>query len=316
MMNVLVTGGAGFIGSHIVEGMVKRGIRTRVLDDFSTGSRENLEGIEGIEVIEADIRDYDALRTAMDGIEIVFHHAALASVSASVKDPVRSNSVNLDGTVKVLSAAKDAGVKKVVYAGSSSAYGDTPAQPKVESMREQPISPYAVNKTAGEKYCNVFSRIYGLETVVLRYFNVFGPRQDPLSHYSGVISLFIQKLLDGQRPIIYGDGEQTRDFVYVGNVVMANIFASVSRIGGGEVFNVATGEKVTINRLLEIIMELLEIENVKPIYREHRKGDLKHSLADIGKAQQAFGYWPVIGLREGLKKTIDWYRNLKANQKD
>lgn len=316
MTNVLVTGGAGFIGSHIVEGMIKRGITTRVLDDFSTGSRENLEGIEGIEVIEADIRDYDALRAAMERIEIVFHHAALASVSASVKDPVLSNSVNLDGTVKVLSAAKDAGVKKVVYAGSSSAYGDTPAQPKVESMREQPISPYAVNKTAGEKYCNVFSRIYGLETVVLRYFNVFGPRQDPSSHYSGVISLFIQKLLAGQRPIIYGDGEQTRDFVFVGNVVMANIFASVSRIGGGEVFNVATGEKVSINRLLEIIMELLDIKNVKPIYREHRKGDLKHSLADIGKAQQAFGYWPVIGLREGLKRTIDWYKNLKANQKD
>ena len=316
MTNVLVTGGAGFIGSHIVEGMVKRGIRTRVLDDFSTGRRENLEGIEGIEIIEADIRDYDALRAAMEGIEIVFHHAALASVSASVKDPVLSNSVNLDGTVKVLSAAKDAGVKKVVYAGSSSAYGDTPAQPKVESMREQPISPYAVNKTAGEKYCNVFSRIYGLETVVLRYFNVFGPRQDPSSHYSGVISLFVQKLLDGQRPIIYGDGEQTRDFVYVGNVVMANIFASVSRIGGGEVFNVATGEKVSINQILGIIMELLDIKDVKPIYREHRKGDLKHSLADIGKAQQAFGYWPVIGLREGLKRTIDWYKNLKTNQKD
>jgi UDP-glucose 4-epimerase len=308
MANALVTGGAGFIGSHVAEGMVKRGIRTKVLDNFSTGKRENLDGIDGVEIIEGDIRDYETVRSAMEGVDLVFHMAALASVTESVRDPVRSNQINLGGTVQVLLAAKDAGVQKVVYAGSSSAYGDTEDLPKVESMRESPISPYAVNKMAGEKYCTVFGKVYGLETVVLRYFNVFGPRQDPSSPYSGVISLFIMKLLNGQRPVIYGDGEQTRDFVFVGNVVMANIFASVSRVGGGEVFNVATGEGVTINELLRIIQELLGMEDVKPIYREPRKGDPRHSLADVGKAQKAFGYWPVTGLREGLKQTIDWYR--------
>ena len=246
----------------------------------------------------------------MEGVDIVFHLAALASVTESVNDPVLSNQINLDGTVKVLLAAKDAGVQKVVYAGSSSAYGDSEAQPKVESMRESPISPYAVNKMSGEKYCSVFGKVYGLETVVLRFFNVFGPRQDPSSQYSGVISLFIMKLLNGQRPVIYGDGEQTRDFVYVGNVVMANIFASVSKVGGGEVFNVASGEQVSVNELLRIIQELLGMEDVKPIYREARKGDPRYSLADIGKAQTAFGYWPVTGLREGLKRTIDWYRQV------
>ncbi len=308
MTNVLVTGGAGFIGSHLAEGMVKRRIRTRVLDNFSTGNRENLAGIEGIEIIEGDVGAMDVLQEAMDGIDIVFHLAALPSVSKSVLDPVHSNTVNLDGTVKVLLAAKDAGVQKVVYAGSSSAYGDSESLPKLETMRESPISPYAVNKMAGEKYCSVFSSVYGLETVVLRYFNVFGPRQDPSSHYSGVISNFIQKLLKGQRPVVYGDGEQTRDFVFVGNVVMANIFASVSRVGGGEIFNIAMGERVSINELLEIIRELVGGEGIKPIYREPRKGDPKHLLADIGKAQKAFGYWPVVGLREGLKITVDWYK--------
>ncbi len=308
MTNVLVTGGAGFIGSHLAEGMVKRRINTRVLDNFSTGSRENLKGVEGIEIIDGDIRDMDVLQAAMDGIDIVFHLAALPSVSKSVRDPISSNTVNLDGTVKVLLAAKDVGVQKVVYAGSSSAYGDSEALPKVESMRESPISPYAVNKMAGEKYCSVFSSVYGLETVVLRYFNVFGPRQDPSSHYSGVISSFIRKLLMGQRPVVYGDGEQTRDFVFVGNVVMANIFASVSRVGGGEIFNIAMGERVSINELLEIIGELVGAQKVKPIFREPRKGDPKHLLADIGKAQKAFGYWPVVGLREGLKITVDWYK--------
>jgi nucleoside-diphosphate-sugar epimerase len=308
-MKALVTGGAGFIGSHIVEGMVNRGIETRVLDNFSTGSRKNLEGIPGVEIIEQDIRDYEAVREAVEGVDIVYHLAAIASVSTSVKDPVLSNQINLDGTVKVLRAAKDAGVEKVVYSGSSSAYGDSEAQPLVESMRERPISPYAVNKMAGEHYCAVFSRIYGLETVVLRFFNVFGPRQDPASHYSGVISLFIQKLLNKERPLIFGDGEQSRDFVYVGNVVMASIFASVARVGGGEVFNIASAEKVTINEVLGIIRELLGLDRVKPIYREARKGDIRHSSADISKAQKAFGYWPVIDLREGLKRTIEWYKS-------
>jgi len=309
MTSALVTGGAGFIGSHLVEVMVKRGVKTRVLDNFSTGKRENLAGVEGqVEIVQGDIRDYQTVRSATEGIDIVFHQAALASVTESINDPKLSNEVNLDGTLNVLLAAKDSGVQKLVYAGSSSAYGDAEALPKVETMRESPISPYSVNKLAGEKYCAVFSKVHGLQTVVLRYFNVFGPRQDPGSLYSGVISLFITKILNGERPVIYGDGEQTRDFVYVENVVMANIFASVSKVGGGEVFNVASGETISIYELLGMVQELTGVHDVKPIFREMRKGDVRHSLADVGKAQQAFGYWPVVGMREGLGRTIEWYK--------
>ncbi len=319
MTHALVTGGAGFIGSHIVEGLIKRGAQVRVFDDFSTGKRENIEGVaadEGVEIIEADLRDYGAVRSAMDGVDVVFHEGALPSVTESIVDPVRFNEVNLNGTLNVLLAAKESGVRKVVYAASSSAYGDSEVLPKKETMREEPISPYAVNKLAGEKYCHVFDRVYGLDTVVLRYFNVFGPRQDPSSPYSGVISLFITKLLAGQRPVIYGDGEQSRDFIYVENVVLANILASLSRMGDGGVFNVAGGEKVTINELFRMIRELIGVKEIKPIYRESRKGDIRHSVADVDRAGAAFGFKPVIGLREGLKKTIDSYRNLAQETRE
>lgn len=308
MVRALVTGGAGFIGSHIADGMMKRGIETRILDNFSTGKRENIEGMDGVEIIEGDIRDLELVREATDGVDLVFHQGALASVADSFNDPAYANSVNIDGTLNVLTAARDAGVQKVIFAGSSSAYGDSEVMPKEETMRENPISPYAVTKMAGEKYFSVFSKAYGLDTVVLRYFNVFGPRQDPSSPYSGVISLFITKLLAGERPAIFGDGEQTRDFVFVENVVMANIFASVSRVGGGEVFNVAAGETVTVNELFRTVQEMTGAEAIRPIYREARKGDIRHSVADTSKARQALGYWPVVGFREGLKRTIDWYR--------
>ena len=308
MTRYLITGGAGFIGSNLAEALLNRGEETIVFDNFSTGRRENLEDLKGVKVIEGDLRDPPAIQDAVEGVDIIFHEGALPSVAKSVKDPVTSNKNNIDGTVNLLVAARDAGVKKVIYAGSSSAYGDAETLPKIETMRENPISPYAINKLTGEQFCRVFSKVYGLETVVLRYFNIFGPRQDPSSPYSGVISLFVTKLLNRERPLIYGDGEQSRDFTYVDNVVQANLKAADSTVGGGETFNLACGKAVTVNELFRIIRELTGAHDVEPEYAEARMGDVRHSLAEISRAKERLGYEPGVDLREGLEQTVAWYR--------
>jgi len=308
----LVTGGGGFIGSNIVEELVKRGEKVRVLDNFSTGKRENiLPYIDKIELIEGDIRSYHIVREAVDGIDFILHQAALPSVPRSVKDPITTNEVNVTGTLNVLDAAKDARVKRIVFASSSSIYGDSEMLPKTEDMMPKPLSPYAVAKLAGEKYCQVFTQIYGLETVALRYFNVFGPNQDPSSQYSAVIPKFINAIKNGEPPTIYGDGEQSRDFTYVENVVNANLLACKEGLEdiSGEVFNIACGKRVTVNELVESINEILGTD-IKPVYAEPRRGDVKHSLANIGKAQQFLGYEVKVEFFEGLKNIIT-YRNLR-----
>jgi len=307
MANFLVTGGAGFIGSNIVETLIESGEKVRVLDNFSTGKRENLEALKkGIELIEGDIRSYHIVRDAVEGIDFVLHQAALPSVPRSVKDPVTTNEVNVNGTLNILNASKDAGVKRVVYASSSSIYGDLEILPKTEEMLPKPLSPYAVAKLAGEKYCQVFTKIYGLETVSLRYFNVFGPHQDPASQYSAVIPKFIQIIGDGNSPTIFGDGEQSRDFTYVKNVVHANLLACESGLENlsGEVFNIACGKRITINSLVESINEILGTA-AKPEYTDPRTGDVKHSLANIGKAQQFLGYQIEVEFFDGLKLLIE-----------
>ncbi len=304
----LVTGGAGFIGSHICEALVKRGERVRVLDNLLTGKRANLAHLEEkIEFIEADLRDYEATRRAVEGASIVFHQAAVPSVPRSVVEPRLNHEANVDGTFNVLMAAREAGVRRVIYAASSSAYGDTPVLPKAESMLPNPLSPYAAAKLFGEYYCQVFTRVYGLETVALRYFNVFGPRQDPSSPYSGVISKFVTALLSGEAPVIYGDGEQSRDFTYIDNVVDANLRAAEAREASGEVINVATGERITLNQLLVELQKIIGA-NLRPRYAEKRAGDVRHSLADISRARQLLGYEPTVSLAEGLRRTVEWYR--------
>lgn len=304
----LVTGGAGFIGSHIAEALVKRGDRVRVLDNFMTGKRENLTHLTGkIEFIEADIRDYAATRQAMENVNVVFHEAAIPSVPRSVADPQLSHDVNVNGTFNVLMAARDAGVKRLVFAASSSAYGDTEVLPKVETMMPNPLSPYAAAKLVGELYCQTFTRVYGLETVALRYFNVFGPRQDPTSPYSGVISKFVTALLENQTPTIFGDGEQSRDFTYVANVVDANLRAAEAPAANGHVMNLGIGDRITLNQLLDELQKIIGT-NLEPEYKETRPGDVRHSLADIAKAENLLGYRPLVGLAEGLKYTVDWYR--------
>jgi UDP-glucose 4-epimerase len=314
MTRYLITGGAGFIGSNLAEGLLAEGKDAAIFDNFSTGRRENIEGLEGLHVIEGDLRNYDEIRGALDGVDIVFHEAALPSVAKSILDPVKSNKNNIDGTVNLLLAARDAGVKKVVYAGSSSAYGDAETLPKIETMRENPISPYAVNKLTAEQFCRVFSKVYELDTAVLRYFNIFGPKQDPSSPYSGVISLFVTKLLAGEQPVIYGDGEQSRDFTFIANVVSANFKAAEAGPTHGETFNIACGAAVTVNRLFEIIRDLTGAKGVEPIHAEPRKGDVRHSLAEISKARNAFGYEPRVDLEEGLRQTVEWYRkNMAGN---
>ncbi len=303
----LVTGGAGFIGSHIVEALLQRGLRVRVLDNFSTGKRENLvDFLDRIELIEGDIRSYPTVREAVEGVDFVLHQAALPSVPRSIKDPLTSNEVNVTGTINLLEAARDAGVKRLVYASSSSIYGDLEVLPKTEDMLPKPLSPYAVTKLAGEKYCQVFTKIYGLETVSLRYFNVFGPRQDPNSQYSAVIPKFIRMILNDTPPKVFGDGEQSRDFTYVDNVVSANLLACEKGLENlaGEVFNIACGRRVTINLLIETINTILH-KNITAIYCEPRLGDVKHSLANIGKARQFLGYEPKIDFRQGLEKVIE-----------
>jgi UDP-glucose 4-epimerase len=304
----LVTGGAGFIGSHIVEKLIERGNQVRVLDNFSTGKRENLRSVQGmVEVIEGDIRDYDMVRRAIDGIDVVFHEAAISSVVRSIEDPIENDAVNVGGTLKILHAAHEAKVKRVVYASSAAVYGNGGTIPKTESMTPNPESPYAVSKLAGEYYCRVFSRLYGLHTVCLRYFNVFGERQDPGSEYSGVISKFASALVADEIPVVYGDGEQSRDFVYVGNVVEANLLASTVECEAGVSMNVGCAVKTTLNELVRQMGCILGKE-VKPIYRAARPGDVRESLADIGLAERELGYKVGVDLIEGLRRTVSSMR--------
>jgi len=300
-MNYLVTGGAGFIGSNIVEELLNRGESVRVLDNFSTGKRENLKEFEkDIELIEGDIRRYQIVNEAVNGIDIVLHQAALSSVPGSINDPITSNEVNVGGTLNMLDASKDAGVKKFIFASSSAVYGDDPELPKHEGMTPNPLSPYAVSKLAGENYCRVFSKLYGLETVCLRYFNVFGPKQDPDSEYSAVIPKFIKLITNNQQPFIYGDGKQSRDFIYVDNVVEANLLAASTECKAGIVMNCACNDQIELNYLIEQINELLG-KNINPVYAEHRNGDIKHSFADISLIQKNLNWTPKYSFIEGLK---------------
>lgn len=304
----LVTGGAGFIGSHIAEALIKRGDRVRALDNLITGRRENLSQIaDRIEFIEGDIRDYATTLRAAEGASVIFHQAAVPSVPRSVAEPALNHNINVNGTFNVLMAAREAGARRVVYAASSSAYGDTETLPKHEDMLPSPLSPYAAAKLFGEYYCQVFTRVYNLETVSLRYFNVFGPRQDPSSPYSGVISKFITALLAGVAPVIYGDGEQSRDFTYVDNVVDANLRAAESGEAIGQVINLGIGERVTINQLLAELQKIIG-SNLTARYEEMRAGDILHSLAAISQAKDLIGYCPLVGLAEGLRRTVEWYR--------
>ena len=306
----LVTGVAGFIGSSIAQALLNSGEKVRGIDNLSTGNLENIAEIrDRIDFREADIADLDAMRRACDGVDFVFHEAAIPSVPKSVVDPLGSNLANIDGTVNVLVAARDAKVKRVVYAASSSAYGDTPTLPKHEAMSPDPISPYAVAKLASEHYMVSFYRCYGLETVSLRYFNIFGPRQDPSSPYSGVLAKFITQMLHGEQPTMNGDGEQSRDFTYIDNAVAANLLAckAPAEKAAGKVFNVATGRRVTLNETFKLLQPLTSYKG-QPNYGPERGGDIKHSLADISKAEAALGYKPAVDFEEGLRRTVEWYR--------
>jgi len=309
----LVTGGAGFIGSHIAARLAANGARVRVLDDLSTGHRENIDEIGGdVDFIQGSVADEDLLHKALENVELVFHEAAIPSVPRSVAEPRQTHIASVDGTFSLLVAARDRGVRRVVYAASSSAYGDQPTLPKSEEMRPDPLSPYAVAKLVGEYYCRAFTRVYGLETVSLRYFNVFGPRQDPGSQYSGVVSRFISVLLANERPVIYGDGEQSRDFTYIDNVVFANMNAASAKEASGKVINVANGERITLNQLLAELKELTGRQDVTAEYLEPRVGDVRHSLADITMARELLGYESKVGLREGLQRTIDWFKSKRG----
>jgi len=305
----LVTGGAGFIGSQIASALAASGARVRIIDDLSTGYRENIEEIGGdVDFIQGSVADEAALNRAIEGAELVFHEAAIPSVPRSVENPRQTHVASVDSTFSLLLAAKENKVRRIVYAASSSAYGDQPTLPKVETMLPEPLSPYAVAKLVGEHYCQVFTRVYGLETVSLRYFNVFGPRQDPSSQYSGVISRFISALLGGETPVIYGDGEQSRDFTYISNVVDANLKAAESAKAAGHVINIANGERISLNQLLRELQDLTGKTDVTANYQPTRAGDVKHSLADISRARDLLGYEPTIDLRQGLSLTMDWWK--------
>jgi len=308
-MQYLVTGVAGFIGSHIAQELLRRGERVRGVDNFVTGTRENLKELGGLEFQQADLRDLAAMRAACRGVDYVFHEAALASVPRSVKDPVSTNDANVTGTLNLLVAAREAGVKRVIYAASSSAYGDTPTLPKREDMLPNPISPYAVSKLGGEHYMAAFYRVYGLETVSLRYFNVFGPRQAADSPYSGVLAKFISMMLEGKQPTIFGDGEQSRDFTYVDNVVQANLRACTAAREAvcGRAFNIALGERYTLNQTFAVLRGITGYQG-EPAYAAERAGDVKHSQADITLATQQLGYAPPVSFEEGLHRTVAWYR--------
>ncbi len=306
---VLVTGGAGFIGSNLVERLVREGRPVRVLDNFATGHRGNLQHLlDDVELVEGDVQSYERAHNAVRGCDLVFHVAALPSVPRSIQDPLTSHASNATGTLNVLLAARDEGVRRVVFSSSSSVYGANPELPKRESMAALPISPYAVAKLAAESYCRTFSEVYGLETVSLRYFNVFGPRQDPLSQYAAVIPRFILAFLDGERPVVYGDGEQSRDFTYVDNAVDANVLAAGADGVAGEAFNVAGGARISLNDLLGAIRALSGGE-IEAVHEEARPGDIKHSQADVSHAREALGYEPAVGLTEGLRRTFHWYES-------
>jgi nucleoside-diphosphate-sugar epimerase len=305
----LVTGVAGFIGRSIASALLERGESVRGVDNFLTGKRANLAGLEALEFVEGDLTNPDTCKNICAGVEIVFHEAALASVPRSVADPAATNRNCVDTTLNVLVAARAAGVRRVVYAGSSSAYGDTPTLPKHEAMTPNPISPYAVAKLAGENYMRSFTRVYGLETVTLRYFNVFGPYQDPTSHYSGVMAIFCRKMLAGEQPTIYGDGEQSRDFTFIANVVTANLLAAAAPAEkvSGQTVNIATGERITLNRIFQELCSLTGFKG-DPAYAPPRTGDIRDSLADITLARELLAYAPQVDIREGLRRTVDWYR--------
>lgn len=307
-MDVLVTGGAGFIGSHLVEALVARGDRVRVLDNFATGKRLNLASVQDrFALYEGDLRDADFVAAAVRGVEVVFHEGALPSVPRSVQFPRETNAVNVTGTLNVLDAARQSGVRRVVVASSSSVYGNTPTLPKVEEMPPRPMSPYAISKLAGEMYCRVFSQLYGLETICLRYFQVFGPRQDPTSQYSAVIPKFICLALAGAPYCIDGDGEQTRDFTFVENVVAANLLAATATPANGLPINIASGSRISINGLASLVNELTGSATL-PAYGPGRPGDVRDSFAGIARAQEVLGYTVRIGFREGLERTVAWYR--------
>lgn len=314
-MNILVTGGAGFIGSHLVDALLARGDHVRVFDNFSTGNRANLDtNHPRLEIVEGDLTDPQAIAQAVDGIELVFHQAALSSVPRSVDRPLDTHAACVTGTLYLLDAARRAGVRRLVYAASSSAYGDQPTSSKRETDLPAPISPYGAAKLAAEYYCQAFTATYGFETVALRYFNVFGPRQDPSGPYSAVIPLFVTAILKGQRPKIYGDGHQSRDFCYVANVVHANLLAADAQGAAGKVFNVACGQNTSLLQLLAQINHLLGTD-VAPIHEPARAGDVRESLADISQARRILGYEPQVSFNEGLQRSIEYYRDLVANAK-
>jgi nucleoside-diphosphate-sugar epimerase len=308
MASYLVTGGAGFIGSHLAEELLRRGHHVRIADNFVTGKRHNLMHLAAAEVLEGDLADTAFAERATSGMDYVLHQAAIPSVPRSVEDPWTSNRSNIDATLSVLIGARKAGVKRVVYAASSSAYGDTPTLPKREQMPPSPRSPYALQKLVGEQYCKLFTELYGLPTVCTRYFNVFGPRQDPGSPYSGVISLFTSALLAGQRPVIYGDGEQTRDFTYVANVVSGVLLACEAPNVAGEMMNLATGGRISLNDLVRVLNGIIGC-NIAPVYRAPRAGDVRDSQADITKARTLLGYEPIVSFENGLAATVDWCRS-------
>ena len=307
MAHYLVTGGAGFVGSHLVEELARRGERVRVVDSLITGKRQNIAHIPNVEFLHGDLAEMEIARQAVDGVDYVLHQAAIPSVPRSVEDPITSNRANIDASLNLLVAARDAKIQRVVYAGSSSAYGDTPTLPKVETMPTAPLSPYALQKLVVEQYCQMFTALYGLETVTTRYFNVFGPRQDPSSPYSGVISLFISALCDGRQPKIFGDGEHTRDFTYVANVVDGVLRACHAPNATGQVINVATGGRISLNHLFRTVRDLVGA-TIEPIYAPPRAGDVKDSQADISKARNLLGYAPIVSFEAGLDKTVAWYR--------
>ena len=314
MANYLVTGGAGFIGSHLAEELARRGHCTRVADSLVTGKKHNLAHIPDVQFLQGDLADVEFARRAVEGCDFVLHQAALPSVPRSVKDPITSNRANVDATLNILVAARDAGVRRVIFAGSSSAYGNTATLPKHEGMPNNPLSPYALQKVMGEHYLQMFTALYGLETVTIRYFNVFGPRQDPSSQYSGVISVFATALLENRSPTIYGDGEQTRDFTYVANVVDGVLRACEAPAASGKIINVATGDRISLNRLFESMKKLVgaEANHVKPQYAAPRAGDVRDSQADITRAKELLGYEPLVSFEDGLSRTVDWYRGVSG----
>ena len=313
-MKVVVTGGAGFIGSNLAEELASRGKEVVILDDLSTGKIENIRGLlrkENVKFVNGSVTDMELLKEVFKGAEVVYHLAAIPSVPRSIKEPVRANEVNVNGTLNVIVAARDCGARKVAYASSSSVYGDAPSLPKREDMNPNPLSPYAVTKLAGEYYCQVFQEVYGLETVSLRYFNVYGPRQDPFSEYAAVIPRFIQRALKGMPPIIYGDGEQTRDFTFVKDAVRGTIILAESKATG--VFNIGRGEQISINRLAKLVLEVTGLA-LNPIHEKPRRGDVRHSLADISRAR-SYGYDPKYSVEEGLKETKQFLVESKLTAK-